>query len=862
MRNALKVFRRDVGRILHAPKVWAIVIGLVIMPSMYAWVNILAFWDPYSDTEHVKVAVVNLDEGASTEMTGEVDVGAKIVDQLKANDQLGWRFVGEDAALRGVRSGDYYAAIVIPPTFSADLLSITTGRFVRPELDYYVNEKANAIAPKITGVGASTLDSQVNATFVSTVAETVAEDLEKAGVDTGARLLDARTTTLDALDDTVAELEAARGGLADLQVTLTDAGVALTEATSALTEVDETIGDVQASIAQAQALVDDAQQDLVSFTDSVTTAYVSGATLLSGASARLNVAVTTLSAGVQNANLAIGTAIDDADAIADASAEVLTELEAQLATMDPADPGYSELSEAVDLLRERNASDQHLLGDLATLNQDVADVTTALQATASALNGAVQDSATSAGSIQTALTGTVPEINRTMAELSASAGAFSTALDAQRELVREAVTLLDGLEAQMEQARSAVTLLDGNLLGVEQDLETLRTDLSALSSAEIWRTLSAVTELDPQQVARFMSSPVEVKQHNLFPVATYGSAMAPLFTNLALWIGAFMLVVLLKQEADTEGVPGLTVRQAYLGRWMLLASLNVLQALLVSIGDVVIGVQTASAAAFVATSVFTGLVYVSIIYALAMSLGYVGKGVAILLVIMQIPGASGIYPIEMMPGFFRSLFPFFPFTYGIDAMRETIGGFYDGYYWRYVAVLGLYAVLAFVLGVFLRLRLGNFSRLFNVKLAETGLFVSEDVQIFGSRRRLSQIVQALSDRQRFREKTARRAEWFMKRHLTVIRLAVLIGVGVSVVLLGVAWFVPDAKATVLGLWGVVCLLVIGTVVTIEYVRQNIVFAGKVEDMPESSLRQALAREERATRSDTPLAELQDHGKRS
>src|SRR5690606_38198409 len=230
--------------------------------------------------------------------------------------------------------------------------------------------------PKITGVGASTLDSQVNATFVSTVAETVAEDLEKAGVDTGARLLDARTTTLDALDDTVAELEAARGGLADLQVTLTDAGVALTD-------VDETIGDVQASIAQAQALVDDAQQDLVSFTDSVTTAYVSGATLLSGASARLNVAVTTLSAGVQNANLAIGTAIDDADAIADASAEVLAELEAQLATMDPADPGYSELSEAVDLLRERNASDQHLLGDLATLNQDVADVTTALQATAS-----------------------------------------------------------------------------------------------------------------------------------------------------------------------------------------------------------------------------------------------------------------------------------------------------------------------------------------------------------------------------------------------------------------------------------------------------------------------------------------------
>src|SRR5690606_35775777 len=221
---------------------------------------------------------------------------------------------------------------------------------------YYVNEKANAIAPKITGVGASTLDSQVNATFVSTVAETVAEDLEKAGVDTGARLLDARTTTLDALDDTVAELEAARGGLADLQVTLTDAGVALADATSALTEVDETSCDVQAAIAQAQALVDDAQQDLVSFTDSVTTAYVSGATLLSGASARLNVAVTTLSAGVQNANLAIGPAIDDADAIADASAEVLAELEAQLVGPAPhRGPG--------DAQRGRRGRDHRAPGD-------------------------------------------------------------------------------------------------------------------------------------------------------------------------------------------------------------------------------------------------------------------------------------------------------------------------------------------------------------------------------------------------------------------------------------------------------------------------------------------------------------------
>ena len=173
MRNAFTMLRRDLTRIRRAPKSWAIIIGLLVLPALYAWVNIVAFWNPYGNAEHIKVAVVNEDAGASTELTGEVNVGDQVVDQLKTNDQLGWQFMDHDDAMDSVRSGASYAAIVMPPDFSKDLLTIITGDFVQPRLEYYTNEKANAIAPKITEVGASTLDTQINSKFVATVAQTI-----------------------------------------------------------------------------------------------------------------------------------------------------------------------------------------------------------------------------------------------------------------------------------------------------------------------------------------------------------------------------------------------------------------------------------------------------------------------------------------------------------------------------------------------------------------------------------------------------------------------------------------------------------------------------------------------------------------
>ena len=125
------------------PAAWIVIVGMAFVPALYAWFNIVGFWDPYSQTSHIRVAVANEDEGATKDQIGTVNVGAMLETQLKGNDQLGWHFVSAQEARAEVERGDSYAAFVIPASFSRDLTGIVDGTYVKPNIQYYVNEKNN-----------------------------------------------------------------------------------------------------------------------------------------------------------------------------------------------------------------------------------------------------------------------------------------------------------------------------------------------------------------------------------------------------------------------------------------------------------------------------------------------------------------------------------------------------------------------------------------------------------------------------------------------------------------------------------------------------------------------------------------------
>ena len=150
MRNVLQILRRDLKRLVTVPAAWVIMIGITIIPPLYAWFNIYGFWNPYGNTQGIKVAVANVDKGTDNALLGKMNLGDQIEDTLKDNDQLGWEFMGKAEAMEAVQSGDCYAAIIIPSDFSEDLANVVTDSKNRPTLEYYVNEKSSPISPKIT----------------------------------------------------------------------------------------------------------------------------------------------------------------------------------------------------------------------------------------------------------------------------------------------------------------------------------------------------------------------------------------------------------------------------------------------------------------------------------------------------------------------------------------------------------------------------------------------------------------------------------------------------------------------------------------------------------------------------------------
>lgn len=839
MKKSWQVFARDVGRLARVRKAWIIVIGVLITPALYAWFNISAFWDPYSNTENVSVAVANLDEGATSDLTGAVNIGDQVEEQLRGNDDLGWDFMTDEEALEAVQRGDAYAAIVIPAGFSEDLLSITTSDFAQPALQYYVNEKSSAIAPKITDVGATELDRQITSAFAEEVASAASEAVRDAGDDAQQRLLNAEDRALNTFDSTSQRLASVRESIDDLQQGIDSSRESLSSTRRTLGDIDATLGDVQQAIDETQGIIAEARTQVIDFTDAATAAYLQGTTLLTDASSSANTSVTQLTQSLDAAGVRVEAAIEDLQRVLESNEAAIAELRTVLDNTD-LDPDTAErLSGVIEALEERNAADQQLLSELSQLSSSAAEAVQALQAAADAVDGAMQDTNSAAVDLRVALTENLPALNSAMSQLSESAGEFSAAVGSQRRVLAQAGELL--LEADTQLASTSVALgsFDDDIANIESSVQTARTDVEALVAASELGALSTLTGLDPDDIAQFIASPVEVDEQILFPVSSYGSAMAALFTNLSLWIGSFVLMVIFKIEVDAEGVEGVSVREAYLGRFGLFAMLAVAQALIVSIGNLIIGVQTASAVAFVGTAVLIGLAYVSIIYALCVAFGHVGRGLCILLVIMQIPGASGLYPIEMMPDFFRAIYPLLPFSYGIDAMRETIAGFYGNHYWRFMGALAVFVALAFLLGLVLRRRLANLHILFNKEIASTDLLIGEKVQVTGTGYRLSQVIHALSNRREYRDELARRARPFTRHYPMLLRLTFVVGLAGILLLAVVAWLFPEPKALLLGLWSLWCLLVIGFLVAIEYAKRSFTQAYAVAALEDAELREVV-----------------------
>ncbi|WP_289093091.1 YhgE/Pip domain-containing protein [uncultured Bifidobacterium sp.] len=837
MRNVLSVFVRDVRRLLRVPAAWVIVLGLAVLPAFYAWVNIIGFWNPYGNTANVRVSVVNRDRGTESAPIAGVDLGDRIVDSLGDNHDIGWAFVDEDTAMRDVRSGRSYAAIVIPEDFSDRLAGLIAGDDKRPALEYYVNEKASPIAPKVTDTAANTVDRQVNATFVSTVSEVVAQAVNQAEAQASDSADAARAKADRALADAQDAVASIRSAIAD--VTDADDPMDLTGVRATLDDVRRLGTDAASGLDGLSDLLGTTRTTLGQTVDTASTAFDTGNALLSQANAKATGALASASGAITAANGQVSGGLATLQDITDRNATLLNDLKA-LSEALPDSAGT--IAQAIEQLQQANTTLDGTVESLTALNGTIATTATDTGALADDLGTATQQALDASAQARSTLNADAwPALGNGLGALSTASGTLGGQLSAQGTLIDQASLIVDQLDQALQQTKTALSDTDAALARVQTRLGTLRTDLGALSSAG---TLDALFggdgTLDERKIADFMLSPTVLDEHVVYPVNSYGSGMAPLFTNLAMWAGVFMLVALMKLETDGEGVEDLTATQAYLGRWLLLAVMAAAQGLVVTVGDLVIGVQTVSPVAFVATGVIASVTYSAVAYMLATTLLHVGKALIMVMIIVQIPGAGGMYPIEMMPGFFRALHPFFPFTYAIDALRETIGGFYGNVWWTSMAHLLVFAAVAFAVGIGVRPRLTNVNRLFARQIAQAGILNGEPVTLRGHEYPIGQILRVLGDRTEYREAIVQRAAAFEDLYPRLRRGATIAGFVVPIVLAVTFSLTTDAKLAMLGAWTVWVLLIIAFLMGIELMRDHLRRQVELGNLDDEEIRVQLA----------------------
>ncbi len=399
--------------------------------------------------------------------------------------------------------------------------------------------------------------------------------------------------------------------------------------------------------------------------------------------------------------------------------------------------------------------------------------------------------------------------------LISSADGTLIALSSNISQTRHILSQLDGL---IGQTSATLSTTSGSLGGAARRLDKIHTDLVALDSSRIWRELRNIS-LDPQEISTFISSPVSLETKAVYPISNYGSAIAPFYTNLALWVGGFILVAIIKIEVDREGLKKFGARDAYMGRFLIFLGIGLFQGLITTVGDLLMGIQCKDPALFILAGVFLSFTYVSIIYALSTTFKHIGKAIGVLLVIVQIPGSSGTYPIELMPKFFRNIEPWLPFTYGINAMRETIGGLYKAAYWHNIAMLLPFIIGAFLVGIYVRPYMLNLNALFDRRLGETDLFIAEKNNLTNSRFRLSNILQNLLDSAGYKERIRKRSQAFLRVYPRLIAGGIASIIIIPVIFL-VLMFVVPVKIGFLIAWIVSIIVIDMFLIILEYMRES------------------------------------------
>lgn len=827
MKKSFQIFKRDIGRLSKNIVALIVVIGVCIIPSLYAWFNIAANKDPYGNTANIKIAVANNDAGTENDMLGNLDVGGQIVDTLKENDSLGWVFVSEDKAISGVKSGEYYAAIVIPDNFSESMVSFLSGKIEQPEFDYYLNEKKNAIAPKITDTGANTIQQQVNTEFVSAAAGTVADILNGSVSGIGTKLDDVQndiSTKISTVSDNLKEYEKA---LDSFNKTVDSSNKLIEKSKKSMAIVKSDANSGVNSIKNGTDSLTLVRNDIADFANDLGAGISKAQNSLAKVNTKSGINLGKISSKTESIHGQFQEMITSVESIIDKNSEMLITLK-EINKKYPSDS----LTNLINELDSQNSKYKTILQKLRTGSDSINDATTTSVKAVESISKIIEKNTKDIHSSKiTVENGIMTGLNTSLDTFSNIQGTLSGILKGVGPATDNVVTLMDQLENSLDSAKKALSSTGSSIKKVQERLDKANVDISVVKTSKIYIKLKDMTNLDSDKVASFMSSPVKLKTETFYSVENYGTAMTPFYTNLAIWVGGIVLIAIFKMEVDkSEKIKNFTPTQAYFGRWMLFILVGFVQALIICLGDIfILKIKCQHPVLFVVAGLVAAFVYVNLIYALSLTFKHIGKAVSVILVILQIPGSAGTYPIEMTPGFFQAIHPLLPFTYGINAMREAIAGTYGHYYVKNLVILLIYVPIALFIGLVLRRLLLNLNSLFDKKLEQTGLMICEEGGITRERVRLLTTVKILAGEKQFRDEINKKVGQFEICYPKLIKGGFFAIVIIPIVFL-ILMFSITSKMVFLVLWIVSIILIALYLICVEFIHENLLNKQKMAEM--------------------------------
>ena len=819
MKTVLHIFTRDLIRILKNPIAIIVTIGVCIIPSLYAWFNIAANWDPYKNTQTMPVAVVSEDTGAEVGDQGYLNAGSMVIDKLKDNTQLQWTFVSsKEEALEGVSAGTYYAAIILPKNFTSDLASVLSGNLEKAPVQYYVNEKINPVAPKVTDTGAKTITTQINETFVSKVSEVVSEKFIGLASTISSQTDTAADRVTAGLHDTSNDFKKISGTIEASQSTLKDARTTLAQAQKTLDTLIESADKAAGTLSDITSQLPKIKQDANTLSAKLFSSLIEGGTSISGVSSHADAAVGQITGSVGSAMGTVDGTIASTQSLISTNRQLVDDLKTIRDSLPAAHQGS--LNTLIDELDASVSQEEALLARLQIASSDIHASNDSLSNLSSTMNTTVNTNIDAIHqTVQTLSTTSIPEFNGSIDSFGDATYTLNATLSATKPALQQIKGTLNQLDHVLSQAQDATLRTEDSLSTTAKTLDTLSSDMNVIKNSQLMGQLQEVVNLNPKDIASFMSSPVKIEDDIVYPVANYGSSVTPFYTNLALWVGGIVLIAIYKLEVDHENIGSFAPWQGYFGRWLLMMLLAILQATICCIGDLLLKIQCVSPAAFILAGIVEAIVYVTLIYSLSIAFKHIGKALCVLLVILQIPGAAGLYPIEMMPGFFQAIHPWLPFTYGIAAMREAIGGFYGNFYLENLVKVLLFIVPAFVVGVVLRRHLLNINYLFDRRLAATGLMAHERDGIKVEHYRLSSLMHALQNSDEYTHDVEARAQRFESRYPARIRYGLRALVALPIGLL-VVLFISQNKLFWLIMWIMAIVVTCTYLIIIEYLHET------------------------------------------